>query len=343
MAANDLQDALSLCLGCKACKSECPAGVDMTRLKSEVLYQVHGGEAKSFKRYLYRHYAKVLPWLNRLRTIVPWLNLLAELRKLPVADGGDLKAWWHQTGEGINPTDGQLVVVWVDVFTRWLHPLQGQAAIKVLQRLGYRVYPVWLSDSPRLLISQGFLAQAKSCLLNALSQLPKAAVWGLVGIEPSELLVLRDDGLALLPFNQQQALTVLSRRIWLFEEAILAFASEYPDHHWASIAQPVTVHVHCHQKSLVGVESAKRALALLGVSANIVDAGCCGMGGSFGYENPDLSVKIAQQGIIPAVHVMPEGAILVTSGSSCQQQISDLTAKKGIHIAQVFAQSLGGK
>jgi hypothetical protein len=102
----------------------------------------------------------------------------------------------------------------------------------------------------------------------------------------------------------------------------------------------MTVHVHCHQKSLVGVESTKQALSLLGVSARIVDAGCCGMAGSFGYEQPDVSVKIAHQGLIPALNAMPEGALLVTSGSSCQQQVSDLTNKKGIHIAQVFAQAL---
>ena len=337
MAQDDLQDALDLCLGCKACKSECPAGVDMTRLKSEVLYQVHGGEAKTVKRYLYRHYAKVLPWLNRLRALVPWLNLLAELRKLPVADAGDLKGWWHKEGKNNNPATGQTVVVWVDVFSRWLHPLQGQATIQVLQKLGYCVHPIWLSDSPRLLISQGFLAQAKSCLLTALSQLPQESVWGLVGIEPSELLVLRDDGLALLTLEQQQPIAALSGRVWLFEEAMLAFANEHPSYKWQKIEQPVTVHVHCHQKSLVGVESTKQALSLLGVSASIVDAGCCGMAGSFGYEQPDVSVKIANQGIIPALNAMPENALLVTSGSSCQQQVSDLTNKNAIHIAQIFA------
>lgn len=340
MAQDDLQDALDLCLGCKACKSECPAGVDMTRLKSEVLYQVHGGEAKTVKRYLYRHYAKVLPWLNRLRVLVPWLNLLAELRKLPVADAGDLKVWWRSIGQGDNPAKGQIVVVWVDVFSRWLHPLQGQATIQVLQKLGYCVHPIWMSDSPRLLISQGFLAQARSCLLAALNQLPQEAVWGLVGIEPSELLVLRDDGLALLTFEQQQPIMALSGRTWLFEEAMLAFANEHPWYEWQKIEQPVTVHVHCHQKSLVGVESTKQALSLLGVSASIVDAGCCGMAGSFGYEQPTLSVKIANQGIIPALNAMPENALLVTSGTSCQQQVSDLTNKNGIHIAQVFCDSL---
>jgi Fe-S oxidoreductase len=340
MAADDLQDALDLCLGCKACKSECPASVDMTRLKSEVLYQVHGGEAKTPKRYLYRHYAKVLPWLNRLRAIVPWLNRLAEVRKLPVADAGDLKTWWVKTGQLQNSADGEGVALWVDVFTRWLHPLQGQAAIRVLQTLGYRVHPVWLSDSPRLLISQGFLTQAKTCLLEALTQLPVDTIWGLIGIEPSELLILRDDGLALLTRDQQDPLTALAGRIWLFEEAMLAFANAHPSYQWQSIEQPMTVHVHCHQKSLVGVESTKQALSLLGVSARIVDAGCCGMAGSFGYEQPDVSVKIAHQGLIPALNAMPEGALLVTSGSSCQQQVSDLTNKKGIHIAQVFAQAL---
>jgi FAD/FMN-containing dehydrogenase/Fe-S oxidoreductase len=340
MAQDDLQDALDLCLGCKACKSECPAAVDMTRLKSEVLYQVHGGEAKTVKRYLYRHYAKLLPWLNRLRALVPWLNLLAELRKLPVADAGDLKTWWHKTGQANNPVAGQLVVVWVDVFSRWLHPLQGQATIEVLQKLGYRVHPIWLSDSPRLLISQGFLVQARKCLLAALNQLPQEALWGLVGIEPSELLVLRDDGLALLTLAQQQPISALSGRVWLFEEAMLAFATAHSDYLWQPLNQAVTVHVHCHQKSLAGVESTKQAFLLLGVAATIVDAGCCGMGGSFGYEQPTLSVKIANQGIIPALNAMPENALLVTSGTSCQQQVSDLTAKKGVHVAQVFAWAL---
>jgi Fe-S oxidoreductase len=218
--------------------------------------------------------------------------------------------------------------------------LQGQATIEVLQKLGFKVQPIWLTDSPRLLISQGFLTQAKSCLLDALAQLPQEDSWGLVGIEPSELLVLRDDGLVLLSATQQQPLTQLLGRVWLFEEAMLAFAHQHPNYAWQPLNQALTVHVHCHQKSLAGVDSTKQVFSLLGVSATIVDAGCCGMGGSFGYEQPTLSVKIANQALIPALTAMPEEGLLVSSGSSCQQQISDLTAQKGIHSAQVFLLAL---
>jgi FAD/FMN-containing dehydrogenase/Fe-S oxidoreductase len=340
MAVDELQDALSLCLGCKACKSECPAGVDMTRLKSEVLYQVHGGEAKTVKRWLYRHYAKLLPWLNRMRAIVPTLNHVAGLRKLPQADAGDLRSWWQTIGQASNPHSGKTVVVWVDVYTRWLHPLQGRATIRVLQTLGFNVHPIWLGDSPRLLISQGFLAQAKACLVNGLAQLPNEAIWGLIGIEPSELLVLRDDGLALLSQQQQLPLQALTGRVWLFEEAMVAFSAQHPDYQWPALEQPITVHVHCHQKSLAGVASSQHAFALLGRQVSIVDAGCCGMAGSFGYDQSELSVTIANKALLPALEQMAEDALLVSAGTSCQQQISDLSDKQGLHPAQVFAQAM---
>lgn len=352
MSADALQDALALCLGCKGCKSECPASVDMARLKAETLYLTQGRWGGGVRRQLYRWYGRLLPWMNRARGLLGWLNearaglgLLGwdRRRQLPVASGEELRRWWQLVGMSQNPPKGRRVAVWLDVFSRYLEPETGRAVIEVLQRLGCVVVPVWLSDSPRLLISQGFLSQARAVLSQALADLAQAGdVWGLVGVEPAELLVLRDDALALLSGDEPAGahLRRLQGRCWLFEEAMLALAAEAPELSWPALGQAVMVHVHCHQKSLAGVASSRQALALLGVQAQLVEAGCCGMSGSFGYEQPLVSFRIAELGLAPALRAKPAGTLMVACGSSCRTQSVDLGFERPWHMAQLFAQAL---
>jgi FAD/FMN-containing dehydrogenase/Fe-S oxidoreductase len=350
MSETALQEALSLCLSCKACKSECPASVDMSRLKSEVLFQTRKNNRLTFKARLLRHYAAMLPWLNRARYLIPLLDRVRWLfspfgwdsrRHFPLPDGKDLLNWWEDTGKNNNNATGKLVVVLVDVYSRYLHTESGKSTIVVLQQLGFNVQPIWLTDSPRLLISSGFLNEARvvlSQLVNALvAQVDQEKLWGIVGIEPSELLVLRDDALALLAPHDQTALATYQNRIWLFEEAMLAFAKTHTDYIWKKANQPVTIHVHCHQKSLVGTELTKQAFALLQAPVTIIDAGCCGMAGSFGYEHTDISLKIAQQVLLPSIADLAEDVSLVSSGTSCQQQVFDFAQRKAIHPAVLFA------
>lgn len=340
LSGQQLSEALSSCLSCKACKSECPASVDMSRLKSEVLYQQRAAGAGKLLDRLLRHYHRLLPLLNKGRFFVKGFNaLLWSQRKLPLADGADAQHWWHQQGKQLNPASDHKLVVLVDIYSRWLHPQQTQATIRVLQYMGYAVEPIWLKASPRLLISHGFLTEAKQVLADVIVEHGNLcdSAEAIVGIEPAELLVWRDDGLVLLAGSEKARLNAWQSKCFVFEEAMLALKPRVDAWQWPAYAQPVAVQVHCHQRSLVGFAKTQQAFALIGVQVASLSDGCCGMAGSFGYQHPELSVKIAQKQLLPRIAKLSEATQIVASGSSCQQQMIDLADKKGIHPALVFA------
>lgn len=340
LSEQQLSEALSSCLSCKACKSECPASVDMSRLKSEVLYQQRAAGAGKLLDRLLRHYHRLLPLLNKGRFFVKGFNaLLGSKRKLPLANGVDARHWWHQQGKQLNPASDHKLVVLVDIYSRWLHPQQTQATIRVLQYMGYAVEPIWLKASPRLLISHGFLTEAKQVLADVIVEHGNLcdSAEAIVGIEPAELLVWRDDGLVLLAGSEKARLNAWQSKCFVFEEAMLALKPRVDAWQWPAYAQPVAVQVHCHQRSLVGFAKTQQAFALIGVQVASLSDGCCGMAGSFGYQHPELSVKIAQKQLLPRIAKLSEATQIVASGSSCQQQMIDLADKKGIHPALVFA------
>lgn len=340
LSGQQLSEALSSCLSCKACKSECPASVDMSRLKSEVLYQQRAAGSGKLLDRLLRHYHRLLPLLNKGRFFVKGFNaLLWSQRKLPLADGADAQHWWHQQGKQLNPASAHKLVVLVDVYSRWLHPQQTQATIRVFQHMGYAVEPIWLKASPRLLISHGFLAEAKHFLTGVVAEHGDLcdSAEAIVGIEPAECLVWRDDGLALLSGADKARLSDWQSKCFVFEEAMLALKPRVDAWQWPAYAQPVAVQLHCHQRSLVGFAKTQQAFALIGVQVASLSDGCCGMAGSFGYQQAELSVKIAQKQLLPNIAQQNKTTKIVASGSSCQQQMSDLSARKAIHPALIFA------
>lgn len=344
LSGEQLSEALSSCLSCKACKSECPASVDMSRLKSEVLYQQRQAGNGSLFDSLLRHYHRILPLLNKGRFFVKGINtLLWSQRKLPLADGADAQHWWHQQGKQLNPASAHKLVVLVDIYSRWLHPQQTQATIRVLQQMGYAVEPIWLKASPRLLISHGFLAEAKHVLDDLIAEYGDLCddAEAIVGIEPAELLVWRDDGVALLADSAKVRLNAWQSKCFVFEEAVLALTPRVANWKWPKCDQSVAVQVHCHQRSLVGMTKTQQAFALIGVQVESLSDGCCGMAGSFGYQHPELSVKIAQKQLLPNIARQDKTRVIVAAGSSCQQQMSDLSERKGVHPAVVFANALG--
>lgn len=343
LSGQQLADALTSCLSCKACKSECPASVDMSRLKSEVLYQQQRKEGVNWKLRLVRHYHQLLPLLNKARFFVKGVNAVTGFkRKLPQADGKDAKQWWQTQGQLLNPKSTETVVVLVDIYSRWLHTLQTQATLRVLQKMGYAVEAVWLTESSRLLISHGFLAEAKQVLSDLIThhQALFHSAKAIVGIEPAELLVWRDDGVALVDAEHQSHLSSWQAKILLFEEAMLALQPVSPNWQWPELKQSVAIQVHCHQRSLVGIAKTQQAFALLGVEPKLLSDGCCGMAGSFGYQQPELSVKIAQKQLLPRIAQQDDTTLIIAAGSSCQQQIADLAVKTAMHPAEVFAQAL---
>lgn len=337
-----LSQALDTCLSCKACKSECPASVDMSRLKSEVLYQQHQQRRLTAFERLLKNYHRLLPWLNRSRHLVRLLNKFnPSWRQIPQADTADVYTWWQRSGILFNPSTSNVVVVLVDIYSRYLHTRQIQASIRVLQALGYAVQPIWLTASARLYTSHGFLLEAQHLLAQTLTRYEQQlqTTVAIVGIEPAELLVWRDDGLALLKGEQKERLVALQAKLFLFEEAMLHLQPQKESWQWPQLNIQAWLQVHCHQRSLAGVQTAQAALTLIGVDVQLLSDGCCGMSGSFGYRHVEMSKRIAEKQLLPRLRQQTK-PVIIAAGSSCQQQMIDFAQQHAVHPAILFAQAL---
>ena len=358
----ELQQALEMCLGCKACKTECPASVDMARLKSEVLYQTQNKKIKLiFKpsRWLFKHYGAVLKLAQRWPAIFNGLQswgLVKTLlgvdsrRNLARIEPENLEKWWRSRN-----TQSKLsrpVRIWVlcDLFSQYQEPEVGKAMLASLSQLGFDVRPIFLTESPRVLISQGLLNEAKQALLT-ISQALKAWQMGdyIVGIEPSELLTWRDEAESLLgnsTVKSQQACSngTLFNQVLSYEELLLRLEDRRLLPSFNVLNQKVWLHVHCHQKALAKPEQSQQALQLIsGLQVAMIPTGCCGMSGDFGYKHYDVSVAIANQTLLPALHEANETDWIVATGISCRQQLAGLGHGSALHIAQVFHRALSSE
>lgn len=345
---DELQQALSLCLGCKACKSECPASVDMARLKSEVLYQVNAFSVSRLSIKFYGPLMKLGAWLPGPYNWVQnraWLKRMMGVdtrRVLPKLQPQSLRKWWKNHVKQVS-FDVSKPTVWilVDLYAQYQEPKIGQAVIRALALLGLNVKPIFLEHSPRALLSQGLLSEAKQALQKIQAQLQSVtAADYIVGIEPSDTLVWRDEAKDLIAQNEQ-AWSFSS--VLLFEELILQRNAQsalvlgaVPKNAW--------LHVHCHQKSLAHADQSLKALALIPqLTLNYINSGCCGMSGEFGYKNYDVSLKIAEQTLLPTLKNAPQEDLVIATGTSCRHQLADFADRQSLHPAEVFLMALNNR
>ena len=368
-ASEELKESLELCLSCKACKSECPANVDMARLKAEFLHHYYQKKGIPLKTRLLSHYALMLrlgaqfPKLTNRILQTPLLKKLlhvAKQRQLPGISTQSLKHWWKQykfkspvqrkhnatlaeseKSTQLTKKQKKPVIILCDVATQHHDPQIGQAAIQFLEHNGYQVTPIFLKESACLLINQGLLKQAKQALGQLLQQCDAYLNTdvNIIGLEPPELLTLRDGAIDLVAESQVEQMRALSERAKLFEEFVIQeiAAGNIDTQQFSEEKQNIIVHVHCHQKSLVGINITIEALNQLpGTTVTALNTGCCGMAGTFGYEHYDLSMKIGEMQLFPAIRQAPTNTITVATGTSCRHQIADGVAVKAQHPAQVF-------
>ena len=361
----ELQTALEMCLSCKACHTECPASVDMAKLKAEVLYQTNQ-QSWSLSRFSIKHYGKILSLGAKWPTLfngVQNLSLVKSMmgvdkrRVLPAVHAFDIAKWWQQqsqvTSDKTKTTSSKTVWLLCDLFSQRQEPEVGQAAFSCLQKLGLEIKPIYMQHSPRALISQGLLDEAKYALLEILDQLQEMQSDDLVvGIEPSELLIWRDEVKPLLKNTQYFIPSEGGGKIietWLdqkqsvlsFEELVLQLQQEeiLPEFKKMSEQsnQKVWLHVHCHQKSLAQANDSQKVLELIPqLEVEMIPTGCCGMSGDFGYKHFDVSKKIAEQALLPALEKSQSEDLIVATGTSCRHQIQDLGQKTVLHIVQVL-------
>jgi FAD/FMN-containing dehydrogenase/Fe-S oxidoreductase len=345
-------DTLDLCLECRACKAECPVGVDVARFKSEFLadyWQRHGTPLHA--RAL-GHARFAAEWGSRFAPVSNWLlnsglGRYVNERVLGIDKRRALPEFKRQTLARLATGRRQAssthdVLLFNDTFTNHYDPEIGLASLDVLSAAGLR--PALASNRccGRPQISKGLLGDARAMAARNTDLLFADAEAGrpLIFCEPSCLSAVREDAPALLRGEARTKAEVVARSSVLFEEFL---ATRRP--HLALKPGPKTIllHGHCHQKSMGLVAPAKALLATI-PSATVVDldAGCCGMAGSFGYarEHYDVSRAIGERKLFPAVRTKPEGAVVVAAGTSCRHQIADFTGEPAVHPAVLLAQLL---
>ena len=337
LADEGVYEVLDLCLECRACKSECPVGVDVAAFKSEFLAEYWRAHGIPLRAKALGRIGAASVWGSRFAPVSNWFAgatrpLIGVDSRRPLPD------WTRQTlqkrlrgrrsGEG-----GQPVALFNDTFLNHYHPEIGIAAIEVLERGGCRVNVVRPGCCGRPLISQGLLEEARLNAARLVDGLLPIAERGekILFCEPSCLSAIKEDVPELVRGEQQRKARTIAGGCGLFDE----FAAKL-DLRLRSGPTRILLHGHCHQKSM-GLLGATSALLSRIPGATVVDldAGCCGMAGSFGYgkEHYDVSVAIANRRLLPAVREMKPGEVLVAPGTSCRQQVKDLVGAHALHPA----------
>ena len=347
----ELKEVFDLCLSCKACASECPSNVDVAALKSEFLYQYQEENGYSFRNTMFANNVKY----NKIGSLVPGLtNLVLNTyltksimgislkRSIPKLTPKTLKAWYKKQ---THSSSQKIVYVFCDEFTNFYDTEIGKDTISVLKRLGYNPTFINHPESGRSFISKGFLKEAKA-LANENVSIFKELITEetpLVGIEPSAILTFRDEYIRLA--DDVNSATVISKNTFTIEEFILKeFESgNIRTNQFSAEEKLVKIHGHCHQKAL---SSTHATFSILNIPKNykptIMNTGCCGMAGSFGYEKEHykVSMQVGEDTLFPKIRNTSKNIEIVAAGTSCRHQIYDGTKRIAKHPITVLREAL---
>jgi FAD/FMN-containing dehydrogenase/Fe-S oxidoreductase len=354
--APEVREALDLCLSCKACSAECPAGVDMAAYKAEVLHQAYRGRLRPRSHYAlgqlprWARLASRVPGLANAALAAPGLGRAARLaagieprRSLPPFAAESFRAWYRRQGAPGGPSGpgstatgtGRPVLLFVDTFTDFFAPEVAQAGLRVLADAGFSVtIPERPTCCAITWISTGQLTAARRILGRTVAELTPAARAGvpIVGLEPSCTATLRSDAADLLGTPQARDLAGSVKTL----SEVLADAPGWTPPRLDGtevVAQP-----HCHHSAVMGWEADAALLRRAG--ANLTRLGsCCGLAGNFGMERGHYAVStaVAETALLPAVRSAGDDAVVLADGFSCRTQLSDLTPRTGLHLAQLLA------
>lgn len=349
LGSDAMAEAMKYCTSCKACRRECPTGVDMARMKIEVLAARRRERgltlAEKLIGYLPRYAPKAsgMAWLMNLR------NRAGPVRKLTEGITGislrrNLPVWSRKPfRDGEAQEDDPQVLLFADVFNRYFEPENLRAAVRVLRAAGLRVAVARdgsgrALDCGRTLLAVGCVEEARQEARRVIAATREAVARGVsvVGLEPSSILTFRDEFLGLCPGPEAEA---LAKAALTFEE-FLAPRADLP---LKPVDHPIHVHGHCHQKAHDAVTPMLELLRRIpGAEVRMIESGCCGMAGAFGYapDTIDVSLKMAGLDLFPALDAAPEDAIIVADGTSCRHQIADGTSRRAIHVARLLDQAL---
>jgi Fe-S oxidoreductase len=357
LTSQRMYEVMDLCVECKACKAECPSSVDMAKIKFEYLAHYHAANGLPMRSRLFGNIASLsrlgsgllsplANWSLQSRFVrkrmESFLGISAE-RSLPPFARQPFVSWFKGHKPAGSPTQGKLALFY-DTFINHNTPEIGIAATKLLEAAGFEIVLPGHQDDGRPLISKGLVDKARTTASETVKHLSPFAEQGvpIVGLEPSSLLTLRDEYLYLLPDDPHVQL--VAKHAYTLEEFIAKRANEGRlNLEFSDQPRQILLHGHCHQKSLVGMEPSKKMLSLPpNYTVTEVDSGCCGMAGSFGYEaeHYNISLKMAERRLLPAVRQADPETIIVAAGTSCRAQIQHGSGRQAKHPAEVLLGAL---
>jgi FAD/FMN-containing dehydrogenase/Fe-S oxidoreductase len=358
LSSDEMMETLKLCVSCKACRHECPTGVDMAKMKIEVLAARVAKHGLSLRDRLVGYLPRYAGLAARLAPLANWRNNSPLLRRLFERFAGisakrALPKWrrdvFKSDVEVTGPADGREVVLFADTFNRAYERENLDAALRVLVAAGYRVHLPKPADRGRPLccgrtfLSSGLVDHARAELDRLVATYAPFAVRGvpIVGLEPSCLLTLRDE---LLSLRSDDTAKSVSAQALLFEEFLVREAEAgrlaLP---LGPVAAKALVHGHCHQKSFGAFKPVEQVLRLIPeLAVETIESSCCGMAGAFGYgaDTYQASIDMAELSLLPAVRGADAATLIVADGTSCRHQIADGADRTALHVARVLAMSL---
>jgi len=350
-----MAETMALCVSCKACRRECPTGVDMARMKIEV--QAARAAKRGFSLHdrlvgwlpRYARFAARMPWLFNLRDRIPALRRASE-RVAGFSERRSLPRWRSDIFRNKAAAgEGKEVVLFADTFNRYFERENLDAARRVLEAAGYRVHDVAAPGGSRPLccgrtfLAVGAVDEARAEMRRTLDALAPYVTRDVpvVGLEPSCLLSFRDELPALI---KGAAADALAANALLLEEFLVreqkAARLKLP---LAPLPRKALLHGHCHQKAFAAMGAVEGALRLIPeLEVETIESSCCGMAGAFGYgaDTIDVSLAMGELSLLPAVRKAPADALVVADGTSCRHQIHDGAAREALHVARVLAMAL---
>jgi FAD/FMN-containing dehydrogenase/Fe-S oxidoreductase len=359
----EIKEVLDLCLACKGCKSECPSNVDMAKLKMEFLQHYYDANGVPFRAKLISNYNR----LNGLAQFVPgiynWMintkatgNLIkktsgfAKDRSLPGLQQTTLRRWYKKEWpamKAILPAATKKVYLFCDEFTNFNDTHIGIKAVQLLYRLGYDVMMIDHPESARAWLSKGLLRKARVFAeqnVRIFSEVINDNV-PLLGVEPSAILSFRDEYPDLVREDLRASAKQLAKNVFLIDEFLNKEAEKgnITADQFTGEKKQIKLHGHCQQKALSSALYSKNILSLPAqYSVEVIPSGCCGMAGSFGYEEEhyDLSMQIGELVLFPAVRSAADDTLIAAPGTSCRHQVKDGTGKKAMHPVEILFDAL---
>ena len=346
-----VKEALDLCLACKGCKGDCPVNVDVATYKAEFLAHYWKGRLRPISAYAFgwidrwARLASMAPGFVNLFTQLPILRNVAKVaagiprqRQIPAFAPKTFKSWFRKRRP--RPGNGPNVVLWADTFNNYFMPETAQAAVEVLEHAGCRVE---ILDQHlccgRPLYDYGFLDLAQEYLQRTLEAMAPHMANGacMVVLEPSCCSVFRDEMRSLLP-ESQEALHLAKNTFTLSE----FLEKKVPGYHPPQMKRRAIVQGHCHHKAIMRMHEETALMKKMDLDYKMLDSGCCGMAGSFGYEKDkyDVSVACGERSLLPAVRRTGLSTIIIADGFSCKEQIAQETGRHALHLAEVLQMAL---